>query len=1345
MSEDERWERLIKPIARNPALSSTAPRPGGLRPAMPAMPRATMPPMPMPTMPRPSNTSVRPSAGRTATSGGFDYGAAYGASQGTPSGSGGFSPLGSLGQGAMGFLKLIDKPRSAVNSLNKELQDAWQGEGFSFKDLRSQYDRNMGYQEVLDDVGMAGGWQRTALGIFGDIASDPLTYFSFGTAIPAKALAKQIAKYGTTRAAAQLVADQGLRVAVQTGSSKMISTALAKSAIQAGFIDPATSEIRDVAVQRLLVAAAERGRGALTPRGLVNAGITRDVANQLGIPALGKRVSFAGRGFAVPGSTGYANLAEGFKGSAKRAVRLRPGASVGRNMFIAEVAGTRAIAKRIYDQSLPLGQRAAAVLARESSATSLSVSRKWGATTENRIRLALQPHWYRVNPDEGVRLTDNIEMGVVGDAEDAWRLESVRVLQEQSNAGVDIGDFGPNFVPHQQTDEFANLTRKDAAAADWAVQNLRTQEGFEKVRTLKAGDSFYDDMFGGVPLEFGTIREINERAQVVFGVKLFKDDLRDIVPGYIASATKTMQRAQQVIALEAVGLARPVATRMVREATNDPKLIAQLESAKKRLRDAENAEQVELRRGGQIRRDAIPQAVGELRRRYLHLSKQVNQLRKESLDSARAVRTAQDRVESLKAQEAPLQAAVAATRKALIAARGEKKVLLRQQLVENEKKLREVATSLVRAMFRVDDLTDVQRTLKVGEKAVRTQEFWAQRLEKVAADSAELAEDIKHLLPLRTPLGQGGTVADLRLRQAQQQWDLLLLKQTDAVDAADAAAASYALVLVDNNYAIDQIQRVMAELDRGVNAGRVGKKPSKLPPNVRTPRLMDLKQQMDTVMEVLRRADAGDPSDTARLIAVMEASAAKSDLAVAASRQEIQTLTGMIDALKNRMFVDKIVPVVEDGMVSIGRDLQIPGWLDEALTLRRIADEAPEIHRYLKKFYNLFKGYAILRPGFHVRNAYSAMFGMYLEAGAGSLVSATEYFRFFKLVEKNPDNYMALAVQRFGAERAARLDAAWTATAGSGSGQITGELNSTAFRQGTLNPFSEQNVALKSSRRAGQWVENRVRGAHAYDVLNRGGTMEQATEILNKWQFNYTDITTFDQKAKLANPFWTFFSRNIALQSQEWVRSAARLNRSVENVRRNVGYGLDEDESVPEWYKKSGAIPLFKGREGTGYLFTDLPAVVWPGDLDDLTKPSEMSKLIGTFGPWISIPYELAAGKQAFSGIPIREGYEPLPGGLGMIPGIEGLPFVEQGAGGPMISSAARSALMSTFPILGTTERLFPSTDALRERALYSRINYLTGVGLRENTPRSQRGEEYRLLLEEQAEQRKRDDLGMVP
>lgn len=1279
--------------------------------------------------------SVLPSAGRAAAAPQFDYSRAYGRRTAP---SGGPSALGQVGRGLLGFLRTVDKPRAAVASTIKELQDAAQGEGFSWDELQQQVGRNIGFQEVLEDSGMAGGWQRSALGFIGDIGTDPLTYFTLGTAPAAKAAARAAAR-NAARSVDQIAAAGALDTAVRAGSSKMISDALVGSARASGLYDDAAGVFADPALERLVVSAAERGRGALTPRGLARAGVTQDLAEQLDLPSLAKRFGTRNVNVELPGSGRLAERGEDIKGGLKRSFRLKPGAKVLRSKFIPEASGLRDTTQRIYDQLLPMGDRAAAVVARSAVNTSKIAARKWGADTAHRVTSALRALWYDMDDDTARAATNNIELGVSGPAEDALRTEYRRMLTEQQAAGVDIADLGENYMPHMVTPEFNDLTRKNADAARWATENLRTKEGIQKTRTLRAGDSFYDEQFGGVPLQEGTIAEINERARVVFGVKLFEDDARDIIPRYIQQATEAIQRAEQINVLQRLGIATDVAQNVVREANKDPKYVSRVARLQKKQAAALRRASERTGRAAQIRRDNIISGTKALNQRKQTLLSQIKQLEDEIKAAGRVVTTAQNKVDEIGRKMGVLETARKTARSQVRAARGEQRTVLRRQLKDLDKQIGEAQSELVKAEAELAERIRLGRSIKVAEPS---RDAKLRRIERLNAKVDQTNQQINALRFEATEPGLGSTLPDRQIARADAQLNTLLLKQVEAVDAADAAASAYSMVLGQNRWAVDQLQRVIAELDRGIAAG-VNLGPTNVTFRIKDHRAMDLKQRMDTVLEVLRRSDPQDKQTL--LFAKFEAAAAASDVAAAKARKDAQIFEGMLKALEDQRFIEKVIPQVANGMVAIGRDLQIPGWLDEALTVKRIADKAPEISRYMRKFYNLFKGYAILRPGFHVRNAYSAMFNMYLEAGAGSFKSAQEFFKFFELVERNPGNYMDAAIKRFGPEKAAMLENAWAATAGSGSGQIAGELTSTAYRRGSrYNPASEEFVLLQKSREIGEWIENRVRGAHAYDVLRRGGTPEQALDVLNKWQFNYTDLTTFDQYAKLVNPFWVFFSRNIALQSQEWVRSAARLSRSIENFRRNVGYGEDEDPNMPEWFGEMGAIRVGAGSAGPLYFFPDLPAGVWPGEIDKLTDPSEVGRLIGETGPWISVPFELMSGRQAFSGIPIPDEYAPLPSPLRQIPGISGLPFVEQGAEGPMMMAGTRSAIMSLIPGLGQVERLFPAGGtSAAERQGYQALAYFTGIGLRENTPRSQQGEQYRRMLEEAAAERRRESLGL--
>ena len=73
-------------------------------------------------------------------------------------------------------MTIIDKPRAGVVSTIQESVDFLQGEGFSASDWAEQVGNNIGFNEVLDDMGVENIWVRRAAGLAGDVLLDPVTY-----------------------------------------------------------------------------------------------------------------------------------------------------------------------------------------------------------------------------------------------------------------------------------------------------------------------------------------------------------------------------------------------------------------------------------------------------------------------------------------------------------------------------------------------------------------------------------------------------------------------------------------------------------------------------------------------------------------------------------------------------------------------------------------------------------------------------------------------------------------------------------------------------------------------------------------------------------------------------------------------------------------------------------------------------------------------------------------------------------------------------------------------------------------------------------------------------------------
>lgn len=271
-----------------------------------------------------------------------------------------------------------------------------------------------------------------------------------------------------------------------------------------------------------------------------------------------------------------------------------------------------------------------------------------------------------------------------------------------------------------------------------------------------------------------------------------------------------------------------------------------------------------------------------------------------------------------------------------------------------------------------------------------------------------------------------------------------------------------------------------------------------------------------------------------------------------------------------------------------------------------------------------------------------------------------------------------------------------------------------------------------------------MRGGHAYDVLKRGGSMDLATEVVSKWHFNYTDITSFDRGIKDAIPFWTFYSRNLSLQAFVWSHMPHKLNATYGNLARNLNLGNEPDTAVPQWMTEAGGMQMGDGGDGrnTPYLMPDLPAIQGIEDMANLMEPFN-GKLVGNTAPWLKLPFEQFAGKQTFSGIPFKDRYaERGPDGemvpreapnWAQIPGIEQI-LSKVGAvkytdgGVPVMSDRTQYLAEGAFPLAANVTKLLPNQQKQLDRVGSNWASFL-GLGLRYNNDSTRGGERYRQQL----------------
>lgn len=427
------------------------------------------------------------------------------------------------------------------------------------------------------------------------------------------------------------------------------------------------------------------------------------------------------------------------------------------------------------------------------------------------------------------------------------------------------------------------------------------------------------------------------------------------------------------------------------------------------------------------------------------------------------------------------------------------------------------------------------------------------------------------------------------------------------------------------------------------------------------------------------------------------------------------------------------------GMKQLGKNRYAPHWVVDGLSDMGRVVETQSLKPFWDKFNyvtQLWKSYAIMRPGFHVRNYMGGLFNNWL---AG--VDRAAYADFARLnsaysraVRSGLDHEGAVQVVRKGAKN---LDDAERFAAIVEKGIITGgqstetKIVGEAYRKNlNLNPLSQNFSLFKVNRSASERIENELRGVLALDVMRKGGTAEDALDAVAKYHFDYDDLSAAERQIRKVVPFYTWTRHNIPLQVEMLAQNPKGMMRFIA-LKRNMEMGTEEESVIPSWYngelwiRTPFADQPHEGAVGKGqvYWFPDLP-------FKDLTNTVNPKKLIGMVNPFIKTPIELATNRKTFTGAEFKEGYQPIPSSwtdLGVGAALAAIGRAKRDANGNWV---ARDKDLYTIeqwiPPLATARRLAPSEDQYKARRATSAMSFAFGVGARTNTSAEISSEVYR-------------------
>jgi hypothetical protein len=387
-----------------------------------------------------------------------------------------------------------------------------------------------------------------------------------------------------------------------------------------------------------------------------------------------------------------------------------------------------------------------------------------------------------------------------------------------------------------------------------------------------------------------------------------------------------------------------------------------------------------------------------------------------------------------------------------------------------------------------------------------------------------------------------------------------------------------------------------------------------------------------------------------------------------------------------------------------------------------ISDPGPvgKVYRELNKY---FKNFAVLSPGFHVRNGLSAI---YMNIADGVAMRTTgkgiSVWRDFSKISKDGENVLAgvkfLDDLRAGrkmeygtAAEQAQIADAFRSVFGSGAG---GRFTESGIVDGGFNRLSRRitdNRVTRKSQDAGAFVEGAVRMGVAIDTIQNGGSVAQAVSRITRLHFDYSETSTFDDKAKQAMPFWSFFSRNIPLQTmQVWSRPGAYL--AYEKIKNNFGQPEvfeGRQGEIPGYIEDGGGMPINLGPFGN-WLEPDLPHTRVTEDIERYANILE-NPLGATTGlsPVLTAPLEYGFKKDAFTGQNFGPtDWEHVSNPLEFIQMLPLLPTsqVKYKDGNFFIKTEALNALQAIDPTLSRVNRMSGSGGREKERTIESWLRY---------------------------------------
>jgi hypothetical protein len=314
---------------------------------------------------------------------------------------------------------------------------------------------------------------------------------------------------------------------------------------------------------------------------------------------------------------------------------------------------------------------------------------------------------------------------------------------------------------------------------------------------------------------------------------------------------------------------------------------------------------------------------------------------------------------------------------------------------------------------------------------------------------------------------------------------------------------------------------------------------------------------------------------------------------------------------------------------------------------------ATQIKMLQKDWVNVFDKYqtiwkmwnSVVTPGFHIQNTLSNAYQSFLGAGA----SAMNPKRLKKAAQiiKGADPKQTITINgekfthqqlKYMAEQEGLLNTffgnEFEIYGGEASKLTKGKINP-KIDPTSLNDF----IGYKIGGKIGAGIEETQRMNLWLNYLEKGQTPKEAVESVNKFMFDYADLTEFEKTyMKRIIPFYTFMRKNIPMELEQIIEQPQKYQQTAYAI--NEFQHMSGDNYIPledrdEWRQDFIQFPNQKDGINAG-ININLPYQ----QLERLAP----NKLLGQTSPAIKTPIEALTGKYLYTGLDVESPLDYLAG-----------------------------------------------------------------------------------------------------